>query len=208
VKLRSHCLLASGAVVSLAAGGFTSAAAQVMGSGTGLHYGPPDKAAMSYVSRCLGVTPPHPTELYARAGWYITDDLREQLRERKGNVEGIAMIWKLKELPRAVYQWNHDGEFDRNAVACLDSSGKVTRSESQYTPGASEPDQRWVYIHTLTTAGHHGTLQGSGRFTDRRGHPQGRPYLTQEDQDFIAGERVYHRWTDFDFAGLVGTQGR
>lgn len=207
MNLRSHWLLAGTSVVSLAIGGFTPAVAQVTGSDTGLRYGPPDKAVMSYVTRCLGVAPPRPTELYARGGWYITDDLREQLRERKGNVEGIAMVWNLKELPRAVYQWNHDGEFDRNVVACLDTSGKVTRSESQYTPGASEPDQRWIYVHTLTTAGHHGNLQGSGRFTNRQGYPQGRPHLTQEDQDFIAGERVYHRWTEFDFAGLVGTQG-
>jgi hypothetical protein len=206
VNLRSHCLLA-GAVISLTTGSFTLAA-QASGSGTGLRYGMPDKATMSYVARCLGVMPPRPVELYARGGWYITDDLRHQLRERKGDIEGIAMVWKLKELPRAVYQWNHDGEFDRNVVACLDTSGKVTRSESQYTPGDSEPDQRWVYIHTLTTAGHHGNLQGSGRFTDRQGQPQGRPHLTEEDQDFIAGERVYHVWTDFDFAGLLGTQGR
>ncbi len=36
----------------------------------------------------------------------------------------------------------------------------------------------------------------------------GRPHLTPEDQDFIAGERVYHKWNDFDFAGLVGRQGQ
>ena len=64
---------------------------------------------MSYVSRCLAAAPPRPIELYARGGWYITDDLREQLREREGDIEGIAMVWKLKDLPRAVYQWNHDG---------------------------------------------------------------------------------------------------
>jgi hypothetical protein len=208
VNLRSHCLLAGAAVVSLVAGGFTPAAAQLSGAGTGLRYGPPDKAAMSFVTKCIGVAPSRPVELYARGGWYITDNLRAQLLERSGNIEGIAMVWKLKELPRAVYQWNHDGEFNRDVVACLDASGKVTHSESKYTPGDSEPQQRWIYIHTLTTAGHHGKLQGLGRFTDRQGHPQGRPHLTQEDQDFIAGERVYHAWTDFDFAGLVGTQGR
>jgi hypothetical protein len=207
VNVRS--LRRAGAVaVSLAAGGLTLAAAQVSGSGTGLRCGPPDKATLSYVSRCLAVAPPRPIELYARGGWYITDDLREPLREREGDIEGIAMVWKLKELPRAVYQWNHDGEFNRNVVACLDAGGSVTRSESQYTPGDSEPDQRWIYIHTLTAAGHHGTLKSSGRFTDRQGHPRGRPQLTPEDQDFIAGERVYHTWTDFDFASLIGTQGR
>ena len=208
MNLRSHCLLAGAAVLSLAAGGFTPLAAQVSGSGTGLRYGPPDNAAISYVTRCLGVAPPPPVELYARGGWYVTEDLREQLREREGDIEGIAMVWKLKNLPRAVYQWSHDGEFNRDVVACLDAGGEVTRSESKYTPGDSEPNQRWVYIHTLTANAHHGKLVGSGRFTDRQGNPRGTPHLTSEDQDFIAGERVYHTWTEFDFAGLVGTQER
>jgi hypothetical protein len=208
VSVRAHCLLAGAAVVSLAAGGLTLAAAQVSSSGTGLRYGPPDRAALNYVSRCLAATPPRPIELYARGGWYITDDLREQLREREGDIEGIAMVWKVKDRPRVLYQWNHDGEFNRDVVACLDVSGKVIRSESKYTPGDSEPKQRWIYIHTLATAGHQQNLQGSGRFTDRQGHPMGRPHLTPEDQDFIAGERVYRTWNDFDFAGLVGKQGQ
>lgn len=205
MSLRPHSLLLSTAVVSVTAFGWWVADAQA--GTTGLRGGMPDKAAMAYVSRCLNIVPPRPVELYARGGWYITEDLREQLREREGDVQGIAMVWRIKELPRAVYQWNHDGEFDRNLVACIDANGKVSRSESQYTPGDSEPDQRWVYIHTLATAGHHGNLQGSGRFTDQQGHPRGRPHLTSEDQDFIAGERVYHAWADFDFAGLVGKQG-
>ena len=202
MKARSYCLLTAAAVLPAAG----TVAAQTTGSGTGLRYGLPDKAAMSYISRCLGQAPPRPVELYSRGGWYVTEDLRQQLQERQGNLEGLAMVWKLKDLPRAVYQWNHDGEFNRDVVACIDVRGKVIRSESQYTPGESEPDQRWVYVHTLSTAGHHGNLQGSGRFTDRLGHPRGRPHLTQEDQDFIAGERIYHAWTDFDFAGLVGKQ--
>jgi hypothetical protein len=173
----------------------------------GLRGGMPDKSVMAYVARCLGGAPPRPIELYARGGWYVADDLRKQLHESEGNIEGIAMVWTIKDLPRAVYQWSHDGEFDRNLVACIDTTGKITRSESQYTPGDSEPDQRWVYIHTLTTAGHHGSLQGARRFTDRQEHPRERPHLTSEDEDFIAGERVYHAWSDFDFAGLVGKQG-
>jgi hypothetical protein len=137
----------------------------------------------------------------------VSDDLRVQFRELQGAIEGVAMVWRIKDLPRAVYQWSHDGEFNRSLVACVDTHGKVIRSESQYTPGDSEPDQRWVYIHALTTAGDHGNLQGTGRFTDRQGHPQGRPHLTPEDEDFIAGERVYRTWNDFDFAGLIGKQG-
>lgn len=209
--LRSHCLWAGAAVVAMAAGGAGVSAAQVPatqvpGSATGLRYGMPDKAVMAYVTTCLGAAPRRPVELYARGGWFVTADLREQIREREGNIEGIAMVWKLGNHPRAVYQWNHDGEFNRDVVACLEPNGKVIRSQSQYTPGDSEPDQRWIYIHSLTAAGRHGNLQGTGRFTDRQGHPMGRPHLTPEDQDFIAGERVYHTWTDFDFAGLVGKQ--
>jgi len=183
-----------------------AASAQVRGSATGLRYGPPDKAAMAYITRCLAAAPPRPVELYARGGWFITDDLRQQLREHEGNIEAIAMVWKLAEQPRAVYQWNHDGEFNRDVVACLDAKGKVTRSESRYTPGSSEPDQRWIYIHSLSTANHHANFMGSGRFTDRQGHAMGRPHLTPEDQDFIAGERVYHQWTDFDFARIIDAQ--
>ena len=200
-------LLAGAAIVPLATNS-SICIGQLAGAGTGLHYGLPDKGTLSYVSRCLQGAPPRPIELYARGGWYITDNLRQELRERQGDIEGIAMVWELRSLPRAVYQWNHDGEFNRDVVACLDMTGKVVRSESRYTPGDSEPNQRWVYVHTLTTAGHHGNLQGFGRFTDRDGRPQGRPHLTQEDQDFITGERVYRAWTDFDFAGLVGAQER
>jgi hypothetical protein len=207
VNLRSRHLLTATAIASLATGGIGVAAAQP-GGGTGLRYGPPDKAALNYISKCLGVAPPRPVELYSRGGWYVTEDLREQLRERQGDIDGIAMVWKLRNQPRAVYQWNHDGEFNRDVVVCLDAEGKVIRSESKYTPGDSEPNQRWVYVHTLTTAGHHGLLHGSGRFTDRQGFPQGHPHLTQEDQDFIAGERVYYKWNDFDFAALVGSEGR
>jgi hypothetical protein len=186
---------------------FGSCVADAQVGAPGLRGGMPDKGVMAYVGRCLGVAPPCPIELYARGGWYVADDLGKQLREREGNIEGIAMVWKIKDLPRAVYQWSHDGEFNRNLVACIDTAGTITRSESQYTPGDSEPDQRWVYIHTLATAGHHGSLQGAGGFTDRQGHSRGRPHLTSEDQDFIAGERVYHAWSDFDFAGLVGKLG-
>jgi hypothetical protein len=199
-------MLVAPAVIATLLGSSALALGQVRGSAMGLRYGPPDKAAMAYVTRCLGAAPSRPVELYARGGWYLTDDVRQHLREHEGNVEAIAMVWKLAEQPRAVYQWNHDGEFNRDVVACLDSKGKVTRSESQYTPGNSEPDQRWIYIHSLSTAGHAGKLIGSGRFTDRQGHPMGRPHLTPEDQDFIAGERVYHEWADFDFARVVDAQ--
>jgi hypothetical protein len=206
VSRRSQLMLVAPALIATVFGIPAPASGQVRGTAAGLRYGPPDKAAMAYITRCLGAAPSRPVELYARGGWYVTEDVRQQLREHEGNVEAIAMVWKQSDQPRAVYQWNHDGEFNRDVVACLDGKGSVTRSESQYTPGDSEPDQRWVYIHSLSSQGHGGKLAGAGRFTDRQGHPMGRPHLTPEDQDFIAGERVYHQWTDFDFARLIDAQ--
>lgn len=203
----AQILLTNAAVAFVAVCASMGASGQSAGAGTGLRYGLPDKATLNYVSRCLRVTPPRPVELYSRGGWYISDDIRSEIRERQGDIDGVAVVWKMKSLPRAVYQWNHDGEFNRDVVACLDPAGAVTRSESRYTPGDSEPDQRWVYVHTLTASGHDGSLQSSERFTDRDGHPRGGPHLTPEDQDFIAGERVYRKWTDFDFASLVGAPG-
>ncbi len=179
------------------------ACAQVRGTASGLRFDMPDRQAMAYVTSCLGSAPPRPVELYARGGWYLTDDLREQMLERGGNIEGIALVWRQGNHPRAVYQWNHDDEFNRDVVACLDQKGNVIRSQSHYTPGDSEPNQRWVYIHTLVSSPHQTAPHSSGRFTDAKGHPMGRPHLSTEDQDFIAGERVFRQWKDFDFASLV-----
>ena len=160
MNVRLHCLLAGAAVVSLAAGGLTLRVAQVSGSGTGLRYGPPDKAAMSYVSRCLGAAPPHPIQLYSRGGWYITEDLREQLREREGNSKGSrwsggSKIFRARSI---------SGTTTANSIATSLHASMLAAShpsESQYTPGDSEPNQRWIYIHTLATAGHEQNLQGS-----------------------------------------------
>lgn len=201
-----RCLLGWAGAGFLAVSGLSITAAQVRGTETGLRYGMPDKRAMAYVTACLGAAPSRPTQLYERGGWFMTDDLRQQMQERGGNIEGIALVWKLGNHPRAVYQWNHDDEFNRDVIACLDPAGKVIHSQSRYTPGDSEPDQRWVYIHSLVANANHGAHHGSGRFTDAQGHPIGRPHLSTEDQDFIAGERVFNGWKDFDFAGLAGTQ--
>jgi hypothetical protein len=205
-----------GSLLAWAAGaaalaGASATSAQGVGTSTGLRYGMPDKPAMAYVSNCLGSSVPRPTELYARGGWFVTEDLREQIREHAGNLEGVALVWKHTgrggSYPAAVYQWNHDLEFNRDVVACLDVQGEVSRSESRYSPADTDPKQRWTYIHTLAANPHtHGALHGAGRFLDAQGRPMGRPHLSSEDQDFIAGERVFRQWKDFDFASLVDAQ--
>ena len=84
MSVRLHRLLAAAAVILLA-GGVRSGMAQ-LGSGTGLRYGPPDRATLNYVSRCLAVAPPRPIELYSRGGWFLTDDLRDQLQRIATNI--------------------------------------------------------------------------------------------------------------------------
>jgi hypothetical protein len=199
------------ALVALAAAAAPLLSAQVVGTSTGLRYGAPDRQTLSYVAGCLGGAPPRPTELYSRGGWFVTDDLREQMREHSGNLEGVALVWMHRArsgvYPAAVYQWIHDLEFNRDVVACLDAQGKVTREESRYTPADAGRKQHWTYLHSLAANPHQGgALHGSGRFLDAQGRPMGRPHLSTEDEDFIAGERAFHDWKDFDFSRLVDAQ--
>ncbi len=158
----------------------------------------------SFVEACTGGAMRRPEAFYAQGGWFRTDDLAAQLRSGGPEDEATAEVWRVGGKPRAVYQWTHDGEFDRDTLACLDAQGSVTHSVSRYMPGASEPDQRWIYVHTLDRNRMTGQMISHGRFTDWQGRPRGKPHLTSEDQDFIAGERVYRKWADFDFSGVAG----
>ena len=80
---------ASAALIALLA---TAIAGAAQIPSVGLRSGLPDKATLNYVARCLGQAPPHPIQLYSRGGWYVTEDLRQQLSERQGDIEGVAMV--------------------------------------------------------------------------------------------------------------------
>ncbi len=157
----------------------------------------------AFVAKCIGGTTARPRGFYSQGGWFATDNLPSQMRDDGANDDATAYVWNVGNKPRAVYQWTHDGEFDRELLACMDASGKVTHSVSRYMPGASEPDQRWILVHTLELNPRTRQYTAHARFTDWQGRPRGKPHMSSEDQDFIAGERVIHKWSDFDFARLA-----
>ena len=154
----------------------------------------------AFVSTCLRTaTLPKPVQLYSQGGWFVTPDLPTHIREQGSDDEGTAQVWELHHQPRAVSLWVHDDEFDRSTLACLDDKGTVHRQINEYMPGLSEPDLHWIYVHTFNLqAG--GNYHASGHYTDWNRVAIHAPKLTSEDKDFIAGERQYARWNDFDFA--------
>ncbi len=163
-----------------------------------------DDRVHSFVSNCVGGTHPRPQGFYSHGGWFGTDDLAAQIRDHGSDDDATAYVWSVAGKPRAVYQWTHDGEFDRDVVACVDAHGKVTHAISHYMPGSSEPDQHWIYIHTLELNPRTGHYNSHGRYTDAQGRPRGMPHMSSEDRDFIAGERTYKGFSDFDFARMIG----
>lgn len=158
----------------------------------------------AFVAKCIGGTTARPRGFYSQGGWFATDNLPSHMRDAGADVDATAYVWTVSGKPRAVYLWTHDNEFDRDLLACMDASGKVTHSITGYMPGRSEPHQHWILIHTLDWNPRTSQYAAHVRFTDWQGRPMGRPHMSSEDQDFIAGERIIHKWSDFDFAHLLG----
>jgi hypothetical protein len=154
----------------------------------------------AFVSSCLGTEKlPKPVQFYSQGEWFVTPDLASHMKEQGSDDDGTAQVWELDQKPRAVSLWVHDDEFDRSTLACLDKNGVVREQVNEYMPGLSEPDLHWIYVHTFNLQPG-GKYNSSGHYTDWNRvaiHP---PKLTSEDKDFIAGERQYARWNDFDFA--------
>ena len=160
----------------------------------------------TFVSECLHKTVlAKPVGLYSQGAWFVTPDLSDHVKQQGNNDDGTAQVWQIDEKPRAISLWVHDDEFDRSTVACLDDKGVVTRQVNEYMPGMSEPDLHYIYVHTFTR-GPGGKYHAAGHYTDwnRIGIPA--PKLTSEDRDFIAGERQYEKWNDFDFADALKRQ--
>ena len=162
------------------------------------------KRALGHLfAACLGTQKlPKPVQLYSQGAWFVTPDLASHIRQQGNDDDGTAQVWQLNGKPRAVYQWTHDGEFDRNTLACLNENGIVARQINEYMPGLSEPELHYIFIHTFTLAAG-GQYRSSSRFTNWNGQPIPAPRLTSEDRDFIAGERRYTKWNDFDLAGAL-----
>lgn len=155
----------------------------------------------AFVSSCLGSDKlPKPTELYSQGAWFVTPSLASHLKDQGADDSGNAQIWEHRGKEKAISIWVHDDEFDRHILACINSAGTVTRLVNEYMPGLSEPDLHWIYIRTYTLAPDH-KYRASSRYTDWNRHSIPPPKLTSEDRDFIAGERRYTGWSDFDFSG-------
>jgi hypothetical protein len=160
----------------------------------------------TFVNACLHKAAlPKPVQLYSQGEWFMTPSLPEHMQQQGNNDDGTAQIWLLDGHPRAVSLWVHDDEFDRSTLACLDEKGVVTRQINEYMPGMSEPDLHYIYVHTFTL-GPHGKYRATGYYTDWNRVTIHTPKLTSEDRDFIAGERQYVKWNDFDFADALKRQ--
>jgi hypothetical protein len=158
----------------------------------------------SFVEACLHTeTLPRPIQLYSQGDWFVTPDLASHIRQQGSDDDGTAQVWQLDGRPRAVSMWVHDDEFDRSTLACLDDNGTVSRQVNEYMPGMSEPDLHWIYIHSFTLLTPSAKYRSDGHYTDWNRKPIHAPRLTSEDKDFIAGERQYRKWSDFDFADRV-----
>ena len=162
-----------------------------------------ERRVQTFLSGCVSGTAPRPQGFYSQGGWFATDNLPAQMRDDGADDDSTAYVWMVRGKPRAVYQWTHDDEFDRDLLACMDANGKVTHSISRYMPGTSEPSQRWTLIRTTELNQFTGHPVVHGRFMDWHNAPMGQPHMSREDEDFIAGERKYRTWADFDFAHLV-----
>jgi hypothetical protein len=167
-----------------------------------------EPALRAMVAACLGTRIlPSPVQLYSQGAWFVTPDLAKHMKEQGSDDDGTAQVWRLNGRPRAVSQWTHDDEFDRHTFACMNDAGIVTRQENEYMPGLSEPDLHWVSIHIFTRLPD-GKYRTASRYTDWTGHAIPPPKLTSEDRDFIAGERRYTQWKDFDFADRLRAQSK
>jgi hypothetical protein len=146
---------------------------------------------------------PKPVQLYAQGAWFVTADLAAHIKEQGSDDDGTAQVWEQQGQPRAVSLWVHDDEFDRSTLACLDNRGVVTRQINEYMPGNSEPDLHWIFVHTFTLEAGKAAYREASYYTDWNRTRIHAPKLTSEDRDFIAGERRYKHWSDFDFARAV-----
>ena len=157
----------------------------------------------SFVFTCMsGARLNAPLQLFSQGSWFLTTDLASHVKQEGSNDDGTAMVWMMNGHPRALSVWVHDDEFDRSTLACLNVDGVVTRQINEYMPGESEPDLHWIYIHTFLRS-HDGHYRSTASYTDWQRRPLPAPRLTSEDRDFIAGERHYTHWQDFDFAAVV-----
>lgn len=141
--------------------------------------------------------------------WLPTNDLHFAFAGYVTGDANTAEVWEYAGVPRVVYLWEVDMEYQRDTLFCLNKAGDVTKAVSRFFPSQSgEPREHWIYVRTTKPEQHENTWQTVGVYEDERGKRIANPDLSSEDKDFIKGERVIHYWNDFDFAGLLDQKTR
>ena len=145
----------------------------------------------------------------AQSNWLPTNDLHLVFAGYVTGDANTSEVWQYGGVPRVVYLWEVDLEYQRDTLFCLNKAGDVTKSVSRFFPSQSgEPREHWVYVRTTRPGQHDSTWQTVGVYQDESGKRLANPDLSSEDKDFIKGERVVHYWNDFDFAGLLDQKPR
>jgi len=144
-----------------------------------------------------------------QSNWLPAKDIHFAFAGYVTGVANTAEVWEYAGVPRVVYLWEVDLEYQRDTMFCLNKAGDVTKSISRFFPSQSgEPREHWTYVRTTRPGQHDNTWQTVGVYEDERGKRMVNPDLSSEDKDFIKGERVVHYWNDFDFAGLLDQKPR
>jgi hypothetical protein len=139
-----------------------------------------------------------------QSNWLPVKDLHFAFAGYVTGVANSAEVWEFAGVPRVVYQWEVDLEYQRDTLFCLNKSGDVTKAVSRFfSSQAGDSEENWVYVRTTRRGQHENTWQTVGVYQDQNGKRIADPDLSSEDKDFIKGERVVHYWNDFDFAELM-----
>jgi hypothetical protein len=167
-----------------------------------------DARVSAFAHTCID-SPAKPKKIYLyteQNSWLTTPSIHSAFASYDVGDANSAEVWFYGGHPRVVYLWEVDLEYERDTLFCMDEKGEVTRAVSRFFPSASgEPREHWIYVHTVKPSLRVNQWESMGVYQDARGNRLGKPEVSTEDHDFIAGERTYRYFHDFDFASEVPT---
>jgi hypothetical protein len=197
--LLAICFAAASAAQAQSSGPFHRYIAEVRADTT-------DPRLAAFAHSCVTTTAkPEKIYLYTvQNSWLLTNTMVSAFVDYSTGDANTAEVWKYDGVPRVVYRWEVDMEYERDSLFCMDKTGEVTRAVSRFFPSSSgEPREHWTYVHTVRPGPHVNVWESMGIYEDAKGSHLTNPEVSSEDHDFIRGERQYHYWNDFDFATLV-----
>lgn len=162
-----------------------------------------DARLTAFAQSCVtGTAKPKKIYMYTEQNaWLSTGSLSSAFAAYDVGDANSAEIWIYGGHPRVVYLWEVDLEYERDTLFCMTADGEITRSISRFFPSASgEPREHWIYVHSVRPGPRVNMWESHGTYEDVHGTKLGKPEVSSEDHDFIAGERSYRYFHDFDFA--------